>query len=203
MSTNIIFRKSTQRHFVNGAYVPTRTLEIERDPMPLNPRKTRLDLLGKMVCFHKRHLLGDNHILNKEDYKSWDDVKNHLVTKCDAVVVLPLYIHEHSGITIRTTRFTDPWDSGQIGFIYASAKQIDARLGWDARKLTDAQIWWIKLGLEGEVYDYNAYLQGEVYCWTIRDSNGEFVDGDCGYYGYPHGVYDILAIHGFNRRNLE
>ena len=43
-------------------------------------------------------------------------------------VILPLYLFDHSGISISTGSFHDPWDSGQVGFIYASKEK--AKEGW-------------------------------------------------------------------------
>ena len=34
-------------------------------------------------------------------------------------LMLPLYLYDHSGITMNTTGFSCPWDSGQVGWIYA------------------------------------------------------------------------------------
>ena len=42
-----------------------------------------------------------------------------LVRATDKYVILPLYLYDHSGITISTGPFSCPWDSGQVGWIYA------------------------------------------------------------------------------------
>ena len=39
-------------------------------------------------------------------------------------VVLPVYMYDHSGITINTTGFSCPWDSGMVGIIYVSKEKI-------------------------------------------------------------------------------
>ena len=44
----------------------------------------------------------------------------YLVRATDQYVILPLYLYDHSGITISTRPFSCPWDSGQVGWIYAS-----------------------------------------------------------------------------------
>ena len=44
-----------------------------------------------------------------------------LVEQMDGMVILPLYLYDHSGITMNTCGFSCPWDSGQVGWIYASA----------------------------------------------------------------------------------
>jgi hypothetical protein len=50
-----------------------------------------------------------------------------LAEKSDCI--LPVYLYDHSGLTINTTGFTCPWDSGQIGWIYASHEQVKAEYG--------------------------------------------------------------------------
>ena len=34
------------------------------------------------------------------------------------VAILPLYLYDHSGLTMSTNDFGDRWDSGCVGFIY-------------------------------------------------------------------------------------
>lgn len=44
-------------------------------------------------------------------------------------IVLPLYLYDHSGITMNTTGFSCPWDSGQVGWIYASKEDALKEFG--------------------------------------------------------------------------
>ena len=85
---------------------------------------TEFDNLGKMVCFHKRYSLGDDHDIHHDDFNGWDEMGEHLTKGHDAVIILPLYLYDHSGITIQTTPFSCPWDSGQVGFIYMDRETI-------------------------------------------------------------------------------
>ncbi len=56
---------------------------------------------------------------------------------CDEVqrvaVILPIHAYEHGGITIRTSSFSDPWDSGQVGWIYIL--NADAMENWGAKSM--------------------------------------------------------------------
>lgn len=36
---------------------------------------------------------------------------------------LPLYLYDHSGITMSTTTFSCPWDSGRVGMIFCSHEE--------------------------------------------------------------------------------
>ena len=186
------------------------TLFVVDDDMPLNPR-TDYDNLGKMVCWHSRYNLGDEHdydeprdFLQKklfEMYSSYpssqygkpiyDFIKSgkaetakleydrsahewvlyekwfggnewsksssypaslkgkevpdwflddclsalehkellQLLEQSGKFVILPLYLYDHSGITMNTTGFSCPWDSGQVGWIYADADCIKKEYG--------------------------------------------------------------------------
>jgi hypothetical protein len=93
-------------------------------------------------------------------------------------VVLPLYLYDHSGITMSTHSFRDPWDSGQVGFIYVSHKKAKEEWG-DQDYLNKAEKY-----LEGEVQSYDDYLTGSVYGYKILDLEGEELeDSTWGYYG--------------------
>jgi len=124
-------------------------LEIVPDPEPEDPREW--DNLGRMVCFHNRYVLGDAHDLRTEDFESWDDLEDHLRRE-GAKVILPLYLLDHSGLRISTEPFNDPWDSGQIGFIYAT--------GIVENEQKTKEI------LRAEVEEYDRYLRGEAYGFT-------------------------------------
>jgi len=83
------------------------TIELWTDEHAEDPRQC--DNLGKMVCSHRRYKLGDKHSLSVGDIQE--------LTERNDVLWLPLYLYDHSGITMRTTSFADPWDSGQVGII--------------------------------------------------------------------------------------
>jgi len=86
-------------------------------------------------------------------------------------VILPLYLYDHSGITMNTTGFHCPWDSGKVGFIYAKA---------DAEDLEREQI---EKNLKGEVLTYDDYLRGDVWGFQILGEDEEIVDSCYGFYG--------------------
>lgn len=97
-------------------------IKIELDNEPESPREW--DNLGTMVCFHGRYSLGDKHDYKPEQFNGWDDMEKSLIKEHDICVILPLYLYDHSGITISTTSFSCQWDSGKVGFIYISKKKV-------------------------------------------------------------------------------
>ena len=129
-----------------------RILKILYDESPESPREW--DNLGTMICFHSKYGLGDKHDLTQEMFDSWEAMETHIWDELDAAVVLPLYLYDHSGITISTAPFSCPWDSMRVGFIYVSKE----RLKEEKLKEEDA-----KRILKGEVETYDQFLRGDVY----------------------------------------
>jgi hypothetical protein len=152
------------------------TINIVRDEYPESPREW--DNLGTMICFHREYDLGDEHDLDIEEAQKLLNGKD--------VISLPIYIYEHSGITINTTGFSCPWDSWQLGFIYVTKEKIRQEYGW--KKITKERYNKILEYLDGEVKTYDQYLTGDVYGFQIEKpctscGSGEQVDSCYGYYG--------------------
>jgi len=92
--------------------------------------------------------------------------------KSGELIGLPVYAYIHSGVTIRTGRFSDQWDSGQTGYVYM--KREDA-IGWAGRKggkhatrLTHEDRVKATAACEGVVKSYDQYLQGDVWCFNVE-----------------------------------
>ncbi|HAM52828.1 MAG TPA: hypothetical protein DCP92_19825, partial [Nitrospiraceae bacterium] len=86
-----------------------------------------------MVCFHRRYDLGDRH-----EFRSPEEFNQFL--KNEKPICLPLYLFDHSGITISTEsgrfRACDPqgWDWGLLGYIYVT--KMDVRKEYSARRVS-------------------------------------------------------------------
>lgn len=99
--------------------------------------------------------------------------------------ILPLYIYDHSGITISTEAFSCPWDSGQCGFVVMLKKDFAENYSatfkgrWTAKQVKKAEE-----VMKGEVKLFDDYLTGEVYGYTIDDKEGAEEDSCWGFYGY-------------------
>lgn len=125
-----------------------------------NPREFFDYGLSRMVCMHRNYHLGDEQ-LRQSDYDSWDDVEKYLVDERKAKVILPLYLYDHSGLSMSVGPFNDRWDSGQVGFIYADEDKCIKEFGKDY-KYSD-----VKNILRAEVEVYDLYLSGQVYGYKI------------------------------------
>lgn len=142
-------------------------IKIEQSDYTENPRR-EWDNLGTMVCFHKRYDLGDKHQLRSNDFDSWQELEKHLIKKMGAVVILPLYLYDHGGITMSTGPFDCPWDSGQVGFIYVNRETLQKEYG--VKKVTQKFKEKIIEYLISEVKTYDQYLTGDVYEFTIESA---------------------------------
>ena len=144
-------------------------ITITQDDCPENPRK-QFDHEGTMFCWHRRYTLGD--VQPAESPNEWFQANK------DDGIVLPLYLYDHSGLTISTKPFECPWDSGQVGWIHMDAETIRREFGGDEGDAEKC--------LLAEVHEYDMYLQGNVYYYEICDSDGNHVDSCGGLYGYDY-----------------
>jgi hypothetical protein len=155
-------------------------MEIFVDHFPSNPR-TEWDNLGTMVCFHPKYRLGDEgHGYDSKDFNSWAEVKKQIIKDHDPAAILPLYLYDHSGVTINTTGFSCQWDGGPVGFIYISKQK--ARDEFEFNRLTAKVKQQIDEYLVSEVKTYDQYLRGELYGFMIMEGE-EVIESVSGYYG--------------------
>lgn len=153
-------------------------IEIHTDEDTESPRNW--ENLGKMVCFHKRYDLGDKHDYDHNYYDGWEAMEKDIIKKENVAVILPLYLYDHSGITISTSSFNDRWDSGMIGFIYMTKKDAIENYG---KKIMTPKVKERALkNLEGEVETYDQYLTGDVYGFKVFEDDEE-TDSCWGFYG--------------------
>lgn len=167
------------------------TLEIYDDLDSESPREW--DNLATLICFHGRYKLGDDHNLRTEDYESFSEMI--LETTADDDVVLPLYLYDHSLLSMSTEPFYCRWDSGQVGFAVISKETMIKEFGYfDSLKALDF--------IKSEVAVYNDYLQGNVYGYILNDENGDQLDSCWGFYGYDHDKNGLFETAGVNKKDV-
>ena len=167
---------------------PTKTIKITHDDYPYNPRKA--ENLGLMICSHRRYNLGDKHDIDFSNYNSFEEVEKAIKNKYKTAIILPLYLYDHSGITISTKPFGCPWDSGQIGFITISKDKIRSEYG--VKRITKDLLDRVEGCLVSEVKLYDYYLMGEVYHFEITDKEGNVLDSCGGFLGSDYNTNGIL-----------
>ena len=99
------------------------------------------------------------------------------VLRSDVAVCLPIYLYDHSGLTVSHGSFSCRWDSGQVGWHYITKDA--ARENWGA-DVTDEQL---TACLQAELKEYDCYLRGYVWGFTITNEEGDVVDSCWGYIG--------------------
>ena len=206
-------------------------LVIEQDQFPEDPRSW--DNLGTMLCCHRDYQLGDcNSNRETEEQlaeicrkygKSDEEIDEmtfseeiQFILDQDNVCGLPLWLYDHSGISISTGRIC-PWDSSLVGLIFVEKDFYLAQMC-----LKDEEDWKAKAKetLEGEVETYSDFLEGNVYQWTLYeptvvirqsmdgkelsreiDEEGEIVDSMCGFYSLT--FEDADAYFDFEIAEIE
>jgi len=158
----------------------TLTVDVDEFYFP-NPREEG-EHLGTMICFHRRYALGDEHEFhNPSEFNEW--CKKH---DKEIYCKLPLYLLDHSGLAMSVFDYNDPWDSGQVGYIYCTHDDIK-RIGLDEKKRQT-----ITQSLIDEVKEYSEYLSGypPYYYFAISNEDDEMVDSCTGFRG--ENIKDVI-----------
>lgn len=195
-----------------------KTIKIYQDETPEDPREW--DNLGTMVCWNRRHNLGD--VKKPGDH---DDYMRRLAFECGTPVdtdrcdmstiwkildrhylIMPLGLLDHSGLHMWVgggSHWSDSagWDSGTVGYIYVSHKKI--REEWSVKCVrhkvkihhcgTKKAIDYAKERLVGEVETYDQYLTGDVYGYVVEGSSGEDIGSCWGYFGHDWKENGLLS----------
>ena len=139
------------------------TIEIFQDDCDCSPREN--DNICIFHIAHRRYGFGD---INHNDYESIKAAEKEALKNKD--IVLPLYMYDHSGITISLSPFSCPWDSGQVGFVQIPRKKMIEEFSGKifTKKLKEKAL---KIAA-GEVSELDSYIKGEVYGYQI-DEDGD------------------------------
>lgn len=106
---------------------------------------------------------------------------------------LRLFLYDHSGITMNTTGFSCGWDSGQVGWIFCTHKQVlESQPSW--KYITRSRSEQVETWLKGEVKTYDQYITGSVYEFAIWEHDalddpmdGEEIGNCCGFFSDDFG----------------
>lgn len=178
-------------------------LIIEHDNDARSPREDYN--IGTIAYKHRSYTLGEKSISDPIDflvelYDSSDEWLERLADKNDyrtysnetlallvemadrfGFVLLPVYLYDHSGRSLSTTPFGCRWDSGQVGYIYASLKDVnDAGHEW--KRWSEKRRAKVREWLVDEIAEFNEYINGNVYGFRIMEGDKE-VDSCWGFYG--------------------
>lgn len=120
------------------------------------------------------------------------DEENHVQELLkNAKAYRPLYMYAHSGVSLRTEPFGDPWDSGQVGF---AVLEQDSPVDGDQAMM--------ELVLDGMVREFDHLLRGNVVGWritkqkvcdTCKHVETDVIDSCSGYIGFDFKEMDTLV----------
>lgn len=162
-------------------------LRIIRDEYGESPR-TMMSNLGHMVTWHRNYNLGDEQpTISRAEYAR---------TLPQDISVLPLYLMDHSGLSMRVTPFSCKWDSGHVGYIHTTpAKLLEFGVGPEhAEARLTAEVERYSQYLEGEVYGYVIFEK--VMCDTCGHIEEKELDSIHGFYGWDHHKNGLFAHTG-------
>ena len=142
---------------------------------------------GIMICWHSRYNLGDKHDWKIEEFVEFINKENGV-----SIIALPLYLYDHSGITMSTSThypFDCPWDAGQVGWIYMDISEVKATHDWGYMTIARRQK--VAEWLRWEVEVYDQYLRGDVYYFEIINPDGEQWNSCGGCYDDPENIMKL------------
>lgn len=163
--------KETRLVDLDGIYITNGEelffMTAEEDRWPSNPREN--DTCCCTICYVRDRYLGSSKYDNDLDFADSDDLNEYLATLKEngtEFVRVPLYAYVHSGMTISTGSFNDPWDNGCFGVAICTKEQVVEAFGND----TDWQQHAEDI-IESEIETYDKYLTGATYVYSVYEYN--------------------------------
>lgn len=155
---------------------------LVRDEDARNPLD-EFDPMGELVTWHRVYAYG---VDGEKKYGTPEDFE--AVAKVAGYTMLPVYMLDHSGLTVNTTGFTCPWDSGRLGYIYVTKEQVKAEYGDNSQESEEKA----KDFMRSEINTLDQYMTGDVWgvvieketeCGECGHKEDEHLDSCWGFYG--------------------
>lgn len=159
---------------------------IIQDQDALNPFED-WDTLGTLVTWHRSYGFGG--VDGQKEYGDPKELEDKL--NKEGLVYLPVYLFDHSGLTVRTRPFGCKWDSMQIGYTYVTPekwKEEYKNVKGSKEKLTERAY----TTLRGEIEALDQLLRGDVWgiviekdikCDKCENESEEHIDSCWGFFG--------------------
>jgi hypothetical protein len=175
-------------------------LRISYSEIAENPRD--FENLGVFVLSHKKYNLVNEIDLNPFDFNTIKEVERYLKNEYNAFIVKPVYMYDHSDITLSFYEFHNKWDSGLVGFVYVTKEAIRENFG--IKRITKNIIEKTHELLGNELQMYEDYLSGNVFKYDLIElqkanccNNQEeiLIDSCGGFYGNDfkeNGLFDYV-----------
>jgi hypothetical protein len=159
-------------------------IHYDDDGQGCNPREW--ENVTTFVCWHPDYVLGDYQFRspnergavetpfrdsgNGRGFPSMEVLHRYITLVCGGLRVTPLYLYDHSGISMSAGTPSPFWMDGQgwdttmVGFAYCTDEDITRGCGDGAAYRTDE---WMDEAIRTDVAEYDKYLRGEVYGYVV------------------------------------
>lgn len=178
------------------------SVKIMYDLDPANPMEDHCGM-PTILHWHRRYDLGTEYPDDfGHPFEDRDAVIERIKKEYGARVVIPVYLYDHSGITMSTAPFSCPWDSGQVGFVFDTPDML--RDGWGDNPPTDEDL--RDKILPSCIETYDQYLRGEIFGYVVEAPEGEDAgrhDSCWGYYAIEDAKSDAEAGVDYEVRHEE
>ena len=187
------------------------TIKIEQDELGGDCREW--DNLGTMVCRHRNYNLGDIQIpesyYNEKLQCDVDiDTAEAIVTWLkqehgELAVIKPLFLLDHSGITISTGRFgcdAQGWDTSFVGYIFVTRAKVLKE--YNIKRINKKLLSNIDTYLTNEVKTYATELEGGVLMYSI-EKDGRDINSCGGFYELSHLMEDAKSYIDFDIKEVQ
>ncbi len=154
------------------------------------------DNLTTMVCWHPDYVLGDEQFVSPDGRgavepvpgeqwyvardqcklrpTSMEHLQRYLTLMRKAIHVRPLYLLDHSGLSLRCGSASpfDPggWDTTMVGFIYTTHERVTELCG-DGEKYHSDE--WLAEQVEQDVRIYDDHLRGCYYGFVVAPGTAD------------------------------
>jgi hypothetical protein len=150
------------------------TIEIHYDTDASNPRETDYNFATIAYLKNRRGDCFGDVALDREELDAIEADTNN--------ICLPLYAMVHSGVALSTREMGCPWDSGRVGVVYVKKEKAQKEFGEHYPDALEAMSK-IQGCMRGEVETFSQFLNGEVYGYVVKNSDGETLDSCWGFIG--------------------
>lgn len=133
--------------------------------------------LGKIISWHNKYDFTDSGV--KEKFNSLTESPEAFLDYANKhkFIYKPLYMYEHSGISFslsnRTYPFNDRWDSGQVGYLFATPEDI--KKWFEVSEITEDIKEKVYDNFESEIKEMNSDMAGDSFYYILYE-NGEQID---------------------------
>lgn len=150
------------------------TVSIEYDTDPINPREDYSQLC-EILYISSRYTLGDTQVSSSAISERLADPR-YFCLRVNAYI--------HSGVTISLSsggQYSDPWDGGCCGII--SCLKSDACKEFSHTRWNQHTEKALRERMASEIKEFDYYLRGECYGYTISSEDDDHLDSCWGFLG--------------------